>query len=54
MAASGRIACGETTGPKLFVEEVHLLGGRGARLGALAVAVEHRQRDASPTSWARG
>jgi 2,3-bisphosphoglycerate-independent phosphoglycerate mutase len=54
VAATGRVSHAETSGPRLFIEDLHVLGGRDARASALAVAVEHRRRDASPTPWARG
>jgi DNA polymerase-3 subunit alpha len=41
VAAQGRIAH-EEAGPRLFVDELRALGGTGARVGALVVAVETR------------
>jgi DNA polymerase-3 subunit alpha len=41
VAARGRIAH-EEAGPRLFIDELRALGGSGARVGALVVAVETR------------
>jgi DNA polymerase-3 subunit alpha len=51
LVASGRIRHEEATGTKVFVDEVHVLGGRAAQLSALIVAVTEQQ----PDEWtARG
>jgi hypothetical protein len=37
----------------LFLDEVHVLSSREARVSALAVAVERRRTDGSAASWMR-
>jgi DNA polymerase-3 subunit alpha len=45
LVARGRLAQQEATGSKLFIDEVHVLGGKGTHLSALAVAIEEQQPD---------
>jgi DNA polymerase III alpha subunit len=45
LVARGRLSQEEATGPKLFVDEVHLVGGRASHMSALMVAIEEQQPD---------
>jgi len=47
LVAHGRLAREEATGIKAFLDELVPLGGRGAHLSALAVAIQQRP-DAVP------
>ena len=50
LVGQGRLAREEATGHKIFLDNIVPLGGRGAHLSALAVAVEQRHNDAPPPS----
>ena len=50
LVARGRLAREEATGMKAFLDELVPLGGRGAHLSALAVAIEQRRDDEQPPS----
>jgi len=45
LVARGHLAQEEATGSKLFIDEVHVLGGRASQLSALAVAIQEQQPD---------
>ena len=53
LVARGRLAREETTGIKAFLDELVPLGGRGAQLSALAVAIEQRREDVPPPGLRR-
>jgi DNA polymerase III subunit alpha len=50
LVGQGRLAREEATGHKIFLDNIVPLGGRGAHLSALAVAVEQRHSDVPPPS----
>jgi len=50
LVGQGRLAREEATGHKIFLDNIVPLGGRGAHLSALAVAVEQRHGDVPPPS----
>jgi len=48
LVARGRLAREEATGLRAFLDDIVPLGGKGAHLSAIAVAVEQRRDDAPP------
>jgi len=50
LVGQGRLAREEATGHKIFLDNIVPLGGRGAHLSALAVAVDQRHGDVPPPS----
>jgi hypothetical protein len=48
VVASGKLAHEETTGSKVWINDITLVGGSGTRQEALRAALEHRRADAAP------
>ena len=45
LVARGRLSQEETSGCKLFIDQVNVLGGRASHLSALTVALQEQQSD---------